>query len=418
VRLAGEVFSSLGNAELTLSVYRKALEVANDYPALEKILEALTGDYQDEALAGDVITKVIDTTEEAAELLAAATWSEKLLQGNELTCKLLDLCEESVKALDDLRKLVRTAGSLTSDDETRLLRLKAKLEKREASQVRYVEFQDREKTITKAGECIALAAEVMEELEDASYTSKLLQNASELIDAHAFELQQYLSLTLAVDGLVKDADWVVKLLTQCAENCHHYAQVRALGRCAAQQLSNREEGIDWTRALYANWEATLTNQEPQSSYEFGKLAVAIRADISDSEWAMKCIESARNCSTDHFQLLHLAATATQWEAPELAADLYREAAGRCTTAEAFIQLVQKLKTDLASEPLQRKLYKMGQESLAEPTARLRWAEGVLQLFGDREWATEVYQSLEGDFSEASGKALYKNSLKTNLNSLR
>jgi len=73
---------------------------------------------------------------------------------------------------------------------------------------------------------------------------------------------------------------------------------------------------------------------------------------------------------------------------------------------------------LAPESVQRKLYEMGNDSLVDPVARLRWAEGILQLFSDREWATKVYQGLEGAFSDVTAEAAYRNSLKVNLFSLR
>jgi len=418
VRLAGEVYQTVGDAGLTKTVYKKALDVATDYPSLEKILQSLEGDFKDEPLAKDVLNKVMDTSEEASELLEAANRADRLLEDADVVLKLLDLTEDSVKALDDLRQLVRTAQALVADDTTRIQRLEAKLEKREASQARYVEFQDREKTLTRPPEFITLAEEVVAELDDSAYAGKILQNAQEQMDGKSFELQQYLHLLVAVDELIKDADWVTRLLEKCAENSRYYIQVRSLGRCASMQLSDREKGIEWTKTLYAGWEKGLSDQGEISSYELGKLAIALRVDVADSEGAMRCLELARNSATDHFQLLYLAALANEWDEANLASDLYREAAGRCTTAEAFGQLVQKLRTQQAPEELQRKLYEMGSDSLADPIARLRWAEGILQLFADREWATSVYQSLEGAFTESTGKAIYANSLKVNLYSLR
>ncbi len=418
VRLAGEVFHTLGDEELTRSVYQKALEVAADYPALEKILQSLESDFKDETLAHQVLEKVMAISGEASELLAAAKRSNQLLGESPVTLKLLDLTEESVKALDDLRQLVRAAEALAASDKPRIQRLKAKLEKREASQARYVEFQDREKILTRPSEFTALAGEVMGELDDPAYASKLLQNALEQMDESPFELQPYLRLLVAVDSMLNDADWINRLLQQCAENCQYYVQIRSLGQCACGQLANFESGVEWTKALYLDWEKRLADQSAVSSYELSKLAAALRSDVTDNDGAMRCLELARNCATDHFQLLHLAAIASGWGEVDLAADLYREAAGRCTTAEAFTQLVQKLKTQQAPESLQRKLYEMGSDSLADPMARLRWAEGILQLFNDREWATTIYQSLEGGFSDDTANAVYQNSMKVNLFSLR
>lgn len=418
VRLAGEIHQTLNNAALVGDVYKKALEVAGDYPALEKILQSLDGDYKDEALAQAVLDKVLITSEEASEMMSAAKWSGKLLSGKQTTLKLLDMSEELVKALEDFRKLVRVAGELAADDEKRLERLKTKLEKREASQARYVEFQDKEKILSRPAEFMDLARAVVEELDDPSYASKLLQNGQEILDLNAFDLPLYLRQLMAVDQLVQDSDWIERLLIKCSDNSQYYAQVRLLGQCAGQQLSDQQTGKAFAKSLYQNWQDKLTQESTISAYELGKLSNAIRTDIDDQAWAMTCFESARNSATDHFQLLYLASLANQWGETDLAADLYREAGGRCTTAEAFVQLVVKLKADRVDETIQRKLYEMGKDSLTEPRVRLRWAEGIIQLFGDTAWAKEVYQSLEGDFKEDASESIYQRSFQVNLASLR
>jgi len=79
--------------------------------------------------------------------------------------------------------------------------------------------------------------------------------------------------------------------------------------------------------------------------------------------------------------------------------IYREAADKCTNAEHFVQLAHRLRTHGLPVERQRELYALGEQKLTEPRMRLRWAEGIIQLFDDRAWAAQVYDALEDQFPD-------------------
>jgi hypothetical protein len=412
LRLGNEIRETLSDEAQAGAVYRKALDAASEYPQLQRLLDVLAGGFDDPELAQAAIAKSLEVCDDSAALLDAAERSGKLGADGLMTVKALDLAEDAVKSLDEMRKLNETVSRLAGDDTQRLKRVAAKLEKREASQAKYVAFQEREKKIARYNEFIALADAVKEELDDPFYAAQLLEKAEETLASQGFNLQQHQALTRAVDRLTGDADWVKRLLDTSAEKVGFFAQVRALGQMAARELSDRPFGVQWARDLYQRWEQKLVGADKVSPHELSKLARAAVADLGDQEWALSLLDKAADNASAPRDLAWLGHYARTWGEAGRADAYLRSAAAKCAGAEQFTQMTRQLKGFNESEELLRELYGLGEGSLNDPLAKLRWAEGIVREFGDLEWAKRVFDSLEGEFDRPDRRPIYDYSRRT------
>ena len=406
LRLGNEIQETLSDKAQAGAVYRKALDAASEYPQLQRLLDVLASGFDDPELAQAAIAKSLEVCDDSAALLDAAERGKKLGADGLVTAKALDMAEDAVNSLDEMRRLNDTVARLAGDDTKRLQRVAAKLEKREASQAKYVAFQDREKRSSRYNQFIALADAVKEELDDPFYAAQLLEKAEETLASQGFNLQQYQTLTRAVDRLTGDADWVKRLLDASAEKVGFFAQVRALGQMAARDLNDRSFGVQWARDLYQQWEQKLVGADKVSPHELSKLARAAADDLGDQEWALGLLDKAADTASAPRDLAWLGHYARSWGEAGRADGYLRSAAAKCVNAEQFTQLARQLKGFNESEELSRELYGLGEDSLNEPLAKLRWAEGIVREFGDREWAKRVFDGLEGEFARPDQRPIY------------
>ena len=131
-------------------------------------------------------------------------------------------------------------------------------------------------------------------------------------------------------------------------------------------------------------------------------------DLGDRDWALELLQKAAEVATGPADLAWLGHFAKARDAAELADWCYREAAARCASAEQFAQLVRQLRYFGEPPELLRELYAEGEARLEDPLARLRWAEGIVREFGDRDWARRVFDELRPSL-EQSGHQRHESS---------
>ena len=369
----------------------------------------LAGDFRNDTLTSDAISKSLQLAADTASLLDLASRIHKLTGESEKVASVLDMAEEAVSTLEDMRKLANAVNQLASDDETRVNRVKAKLEKREASQAKYVAFQEREKALSRPAEFMSLAQEVVDELEDKFYAGHLLETAQELLDAQPFILQHYQALIQAVDSLVGDADWVKRMLDKSAEQVAVFMQLQSLGRTAATELADKDFGAQWARSLYKRWEEKLLGNQNVVCHDLSKLARAVHHDLNDADWALTLLTKARDHARSHLELAWLGHFARDWGEADAADRYYKDAAGLCGDSDQYRQLVRQLRSFGETAELQRALYSEGEKALSDPLQKLRWAEGIVAEFHDRAWAAQVYEGLKDQLQGPDVQDAYERS---------
>ena len=410
--LASEVKKVLGDTDKVNALYAKALNKAKNYTDSSTILDALGKEAVDPTLATQVLHKALTLTEQNAQVLDVAQRAQKLLPNdNSVLLQALDKAEANVSSLDEMRKLATAVKQLAATDQERTSRIEEKLKKREASQARYVELQNQEKTFTRPAQYIQLAQTVMAELEDSSYATQLLATAEEKLQAEAYSLTRYQPLILAVGNLVGDKAWLERLLTNAAAQTTNFAQVHTLGETVSQQLQDKEFGQNWTKQFYTQQLSKLANEN--NPFAYGKLAKAIKEHTQDTAWAGEVLQQAEKQANTHFHYAYLADLAQAWSQPEQATQLYAKAANGCTQPQQYAELITLMRQAGVSEDKQREVYAKG-EQLTEPKAKLLWIEGIVKLFNDTTWAGKIYDTLASSLT-GSTAALVANSRKRNLN---
>lgn len=395
--LAGEVTRTLGDPEKARALYQRALEGATDFTAAKTLIESAkqAGDtaFMQAALkkAGDLATATGEYIELAGGLAGV---------GNKAgATALLNRAEDAVAGLDEMQKLVTAVEAHLADDAERLARVKAKLEKRQANHARYMEFQQLEKDAVSVKQFLALAERVRLELEDPFYAAKLIESAEKLLDGTGYQFSRYKPILLAVDKNLDDTAWLGRLLDRAAENATDFVTFKDLVVTAAH-LHHRELGVSKARAYLAAREAALAADADATVYDIAKLAEASFAATQDAAEAGRLLESARSQAKDHFALTHIGRLYASMDNPAKADELFAAAAAACPSGDACIQFIDRLKGFALPAEALRKWYTECGAHLSKPADRLRWAEGIADALNDKNWATEVYGQLAGQFSGA------------------
>lgn len=406
--LAGEVVKTLGDPERAKALYQRALDGATDFTAAKTLIEAAkqAGDtaFMQAALkkAGELATATGDYIELAEGLASVGDKAG--------AAALLDRAEDAVAGLDEMQKLVDAVEKHLAEDQERLARVRAKLEKRRANHTRYLEFQQLEKEATSVKQYLTLADRVMAELEDPFYAAKLIEAAEKLLDGTSYQFSRYKLIIQAVDKNLDDTDWLLRLLDRANENAKDFISFKDLVVTAAH-LRHRELGVARARAYLAAREKAIQEDPNASAYDYAKLAEASFAAIADVEVADRLLQAAREKATDHFALAHIGRLYAEMGNTARAEALYAAAAAACKTADAAIQLINRLRSYGLTRDALRKWYAECGKQLSDPLERLRWAEGIVDELNDRAWAAEVYRELDRQFS-GSDRARFEFSRKT------
>jgi hypothetical protein len=237
---------------------------------------------------------------------------------------------------------------------------------------------------------------VRTELEDPFYAAKLIEAAENLLAGGSYQFSRYKPVILAVDRNLDDTEWLARLLDNAAENATDSIAFKDLAATAAQ-LKHRELGVSKARAYLAARESMLDANPAASVYDFAKLAEASHA-AKDNEAATRLLEAARAKATDHFALTHIGRLYAAMGNTAKADELYAAAAAACSTGDACIQFIDRLRGYALPAETLKKWYAECGSHLKTPAEKLRWAEGIADALNDKDWATEVYAELAGQFS--------------------
>jgi hypothetical protein len=395
--LASEVTKTLGDPARAKALYERALNGATDFTAAKTLIESAkqAGDaaFMQAALkkAGNLATATGEYIELAEGLASVGD--------KPAAAALLDKAEDAVAGLDEMQKLVAAVEAHLADDAERLARVKAKLEKRQANHARYLEFQQLEKDAASVKQFLTLAERVRLELEDPFYSAKLIEAAENLLDGTGYQFSRYKPILLAVDKNLDDTAWLGRLLDRAAENATDFIAFKDLVVTAAH-LHHRELGVSKARAYLAAREAALAADANATVYDSAKLAEASFAATQDATEAGRLLEAARAQAKDHFALTHIGRLYASMGNTAKADELFAAAAAACSSGDACIQFIDRLKGFALPLDVLKKWYAECGTHLKAPADKLRWAEGIADALNDKVWATEVYGQLAGQFSGA------------------
>ena len=203
-----------------------------------------------------------------------------------------------------LTAVVEKVAALAGDDAEWRARLDEKMEKRQANQARYNEFQDEEKKAETPLPLIQLAVRVMGELDDTFYAQKLLNSAQALLLEEASpDINLACLLARTIDQHLKDAEWTARVMQQTAEKSPEFPALRRLAQTACGELSDPEAGRGWTREWYQGWQQRLETEG--DVYAWIRLGRAVLQDLNDTAWVGELLQKASTTEPDCLALAQI-----------------------------------------------------------------------------------------------------------------
>ncbi len=403
INLAGAVLGNLDDRERAIDIYKKALEKADDFAGLTKLLDAVETSVEDDALIRGILDKLAATADATSELLGLHRRSAELLREKELPTRMLQLAEERVTSLDEMRNVAEAVTIHAADDQEWVARVAEKLHKREANQAKYAQIQKQEEGCVAAKQLLRLADKVITELEDKFYARKLTKKAENILQTETFDFSKYQVLASSIDKNLQDQQWVEELYRDCVKRSRHFTGVQQVAGSAVRTLTDVDLGHRLAREIYRAEQEKLGDN---SFADTMKLADAILRDLGDQSWAHDLLGRAAATAEDHFDFAHAAQLAIQLDDTGRAESLYKQAAECCRCAEDLMQLANRMQRDQVDEATLKDVYRAAGASLSAPGDRLRWAEGIITLFADREWARHAYDDLNDAVTDERQRAAF------------
>jgi tetratricopeptide (TPR) repeat protein len=385
----GEIDPSAAGA-----LYDKALESAKDFTALMQVLDAAKGNAE---FTKAVLTKAGATATASSDLIKLADVYAEIGDTagvNDMVTK----AEEGVANLDEMRKVVEAVNKHMASDTARVARLAEMLAKREANQSKYIEIQNEEAKAKTAKQFIALSDRVIAELDDKSYSSKLLSTAEDVLRADGFHFSRFKPLILGVDRL-GDKEWLGKLLDESVAASNDFVWFREIVLTAAREFKDTEFGKAKAKA-YLEGRAAQSGDNP---YDWTKLAETAQVALGDSAWASNLLAEAAKRAKDHFALAQIGKLFADLGDASTAKAMYAKAVDACTTGEGCVQLASRLNANEMAKPEIGELMSGCAGKLASASDKLRWAEGVSDLLLDSGWTVKAYAAIANSFNDETGK---------------
>ncbi len=393
INLAGDSLK-IGLNELAESMYQKVLEGATDSAQAMKLLEPLQQMEGTEALLSNVLDRASTLTSASPQLLEIAQQAHAIGDAERMR-KILTTAEENVASLGELTDVAAAVEQLAGDDAQWRERLAAKIEKRQANQARYLEFQDQEKVSETPLQLIQLADRVMQELEDGFYARKLLDAAHALLRGEAPDTNLTCLLARTADRHLDDPQWTQEIMQNAVETATDFSTLRRLAQAACEELNDVEAGRNWARGWYENW---LQNPAAERDvYACLKLARAVLDDLQDHALALKILSEAPVEDAEPMALAQMGLLARDADSMDQAQQHFQSAVQAATTPDQTIALMQLLRRADIDEESLRTLYR--DAAPQSPDERLRWTEGILEVFEDAQWCAQAYEELTPTVTE-------------------
>jgi hypothetical protein len=409
--LGANIVQQLGDKEAAAPVFRKALAAVKDYGQHIKLLDAAEETLGDKDLAREVIAGAADVAMGTPELLGLADRSMAVLQDRDLARQYLAKADEEVTSLEEMEKVVAAVETHFPDDADWNAVMAEKLERRKANQAKYAVFQGREKKTDTALKLLRLADEAMIELQDRFYVQKLLVDASKLIDEEGRDPVKTRLLLRGVGGHLEDTQWAERILNEAAAQAGSFPALVSVVEMASEELADADAARTLGSQYLKDWEARIDAAETRSAFDYAKLAATTGRILRDPQAAGRLLDKAAAEASDDLTFAQLAATARELGDADRAADLISRAVGACTCAGDARRLARSLLASGFDPETVRAAYAGIRDRLPSDLERLTWAEGILEIFRDRDWATREYDTLAGAIGQ---EPRYRNSRKLRL----
>lgn len=408
--LAASLVKNLGDRNWALSLLQKALNHCANFQTLSSLFDSAASIVNDEIINQAILDKWTTTAESTTELLTIYQALAKVLDVPKQGRTILLAAEERITSLGEMKNVAKTVARDFPDETVWQQRLADKLQRRQANQSTYTTFQKRETQATQGLQLIRLARDVMQQLSDEYYSRKLLNAAAANLLEQPLDLYVYHRLLEAITEDLEDPDWAEILLQQLAKRCKSLLEINQLTGMVLQVLGARKLAGQLLQEFIER-ELPAT---PQSFQVLLQLAAVVWHNLHDQTWLRQILQAAQDQAATHYDWVAIANMAAQANMQEYATTAYDQAAALCRNTKHFQQLSAILHDSGHSGEIIAGYYALGEQVVSTPLERIRWAEGIIDVIGDREWATKVYQQLANELNKGPEVRRFQNSRKHKL----
>ncbi len=154
--------------------------------------------------------------------------------------------------------------------------------------------------------------------------------------------------------------------------------------------------------------------QSQLPLDYVKTAELYIDGLGDRHYAKDLLEQAEELC---FEVAEFAAVAHGYALigeQDKARELLQRAGDEASELADSAQLCMRMKVNGVDIDSVKNVYAAARSNMQNSSQRLQWAEGIMQLFRDREWATREYDDLAGEFTSGIEKQCYLASKKFRL----
>lgn len=391
--VAADVVDKLENKERSGEIYRKAFAAMSDLGQYNKLLEAVDGKLGDKDFGREILARAGDAAQGTPQLLDLAKRTVAVLADKDLARGFMDKAEEQVTSVGEMKNIVAAVKEHFADDADWIVVVEDKLARREANQAKYAVFQDREKRAISSTKMLQLADAVMLELDDKFYAQKLLVDAQKKLDDEGWDFSKARKLVEGVSVHLGDTEWATKLLKDAAGRVQGFASLATVAESVAELLPDADAAKALVGDMLADYEQELEGAETKTAYDYSKLASVKGRLLGDKDAAGAMLDRAAEVGGDRYTFAELARVAARLGFQDKIQPMLDKAAGACAGAAQARQLASRLLASGFSADQVRAVYTGLKSAMGSGADQLAWADGIVDLFGDRGWAGRELDAL-------------------------
>ncbi|MFH1049557.1 MAG: hypothetical protein V1779_01355 [bacterium] len=412
--LAIDIIKNLDDKPKAKDVYIKAHSKIEKFPLYLELFDAVISNIDDKELGKSILETAEKITVTTLELLQLTTKSYDVLQDTDYAAKLLAIAEEVVTNLNEMKDVNKTVKEKFSNDADWIKRVDEKLDKREKNQDKYDAYQKRETSAKTFKDLRLIVDDMMAELDDKYYAQKLLRAALDKLNSQQFNIDNYRKLVQSIAKYLIDNNWIKSILNNLIDNkAKFFFDFCGLCRIAIEETPDKDMGKKLAVSYLKNFEGKIDANPNKTAYNYTDLAKAVNHLTGDSNWSVNLLEKAAQTDADYLAFSYMAYLAKVFQNEDLSRTYLERGTEKLETAIQYHKFAERLKALNFSNDEIKKLYACGSK-LSNANEKLLWAEGIVDLLDDKDWAVKAYKEIASNFKAANDKEIFEVSRKIRL----
>jgi hypothetical protein len=195
---------------------------------------------------------------------------------------------------------------------------------------------------------------------------------------------------LAFDALTEpsDADYALELIESAEDDCKFPIDYIKVAEVYAKGLNNKEKAEE----MYEEAEDNCFE-----SLEFAQLGHSIACFLDDKDKAKEMLENAAKDGKKVNEFLLISQYVREDLGDEaLAKKMLDKVLSQCKTIRDYRNLAENVIKEQKDIEAAKSLYKTGDKLVDEINEAVEYAEGILALFSDKQWVTDVLEGVADD----------------------